>query len=89
MNKKMTGGRKWANRKSMADASTKLPGRIALMPASQLPSADKWAEKAKALESGATLVVLPANNARLQAASHRLKVIMSKHGRPVIIQTVH
>jgi hypothetical protein len=49
----------------------------------------KWRRQARSLNGGELLFVLPINNRRLETAAQKIKVTMSKHGRPVIIKTIH
>lgn len=48
----------------------------------------EWQWQARELSAGDTLVVVPANNPRLEQAVQRMKITRSKRGRPVIITKV-
>jgi hypothetical protein len=85
---KLTSGRKLPDRPRVRVSQIK-PGNIALIPASQLMAMAKWRKRAQELNDGETLLVLPKDNPRMQAAGHRIKVTLARQGKQVTVTTLH
>jgi hypothetical protein len=63
-------------------------GNLALVPASQLASIQKWQQASKQLPAGDVLFVLPKDNLRLREAGCKLDDALRVRGRRSRIQTI-
>jgi hypothetical protein len=86
---KIKPGRKSPSRPAQVGDSQARSTNIPIIPASQLAHMAKWRQQARSLNGGEMLFVLPVDNRRLETAARKIKVAMSKHGRPLIIRTIH
>lgn len=61
----------------------------AIVPASQLKAIRKWQAQANLLPEDSTLLVIPANNGRLNVVGHRIRLLLNYQGRRVTVTTIH
>lgn len=61
---------------------------VALIPASELASLDKWQQRAMRLPFGETLLVLPHDNPKLESMATRIQRSLHQRGRRCTITQV-